>query len=44
MMEAWRGNFREKVESTLKNLLKHLNVLNYNSVIVVSWDRRIGCD
>lgn len=36
MMEAWLGNFREKVKSTLKNQLKHLNVLNYNSVIVVS--------
>lgn len=35
MMEAWFGNFREKVESTLKNLPKHVNALNYNSVIVV---------
>lgn len=38
MMEAWLGNCREKVECTLKNILKRLNVLNYNSVIVVSWD------
>lgn len=44
MVQVWLENFRGKAENPLKNLLRPLNILNFKSVVLVSWDSRIGCD